>query len=1004
MKSTMLFILTLVPLLFSNVDSNLVYLSPNVTCQIKTSLYYKLLDCSDRNLTKIPNFRRVPSLGQHDINEITEINLNSNKIRTLDLRRLNIFGKLNKVTLARNKVKRINLKESKRIAQIEFLNLDYNELTEIPDSIRLFTNLKELNIRYNRFKTVRNDTFRGLSLLHTLNIFDERTEGSTNHIITPEIGAFRYMPSLRSLDFLSRELKMDRFPDLTGTNNLRKLYIANIANLNIPKTFCRQQKYLHTIAIWYCGGSDVPKLNECKSLERLDLSENRFNKIGENRISGLQKLDTFSIKQASFHCPIHPDAFNDLPKLKKLDLSHYALTNFLNLKRALSLKELSLENTRLRQIPATLCLNAPALEILHLQNNRFTTLPSLSKCTHLSRLNLNRNRISELTTQFRNLKDLWFVSLKDNWIRYIPESIFSSNPKLEFLHLNHNYIQEIHQNAFANATNLQYLDVSNNLLKSLPSKGLQRLKEVLAFGNKDMIQFPTQQELPHARKLKLDYHYHCCFFLRRVQQIHHRFEITEMQGKSKADYEFQDEDDEDYERDAALVKKYTNQSATPLSSSHDGVDPLLVKFLQELNNHTTIYIKNPEPDQEEKRTILTDFFDGDAYCTPTPNDFYPCEDLMGREWLRICVWVVFLLAIFGNITVLFVNFSNYSKLDIPRFLVLNLAIADLLLGVYLGFLAFVDIKTIGDFRSHALDWQFSGSCKLAGFIAVFSSELSVFTLTAITMERFLTIKNCMYIEKRLTKNQVFLIMGFGWLFCSLVATLPLINIGDIKFNDYTKYSVCLPFETETLASRIYLSCILGLNLLAFTIILYCYVKIYLFIRNSHAWNSGDSLVARRVGILVFTDFLCWFPIALIALSAVFGNPFIKDLWVSKVITIFVFPLNACANPFLYAITKKRFRKDIITATRRLKDKMMNKQEIRKSLLKLPIKGSLTYSTSVRRESSCSFLFSRRHSAKQDSESSKQFTRQTTPCLPPSSFQQSFEEPDDEDYQERLTTV
>lgn len=46
--------------------------------------------------------------------------------------------------------------------------------------------------------------------------------------------------------------------------------------------------------------------------------------------------------------------------------------------------------------------------------------------------------------------------------------------------------------------------------------------------------------------------------------------------------------------------------------------------------------------------------------------------------------MVFLLAMLGNGTVVFVLIFARSKIDVPRFLVCNLAAADFFMGLYLG--------------------------------------------------------------------------------------------------------------------------------------------------------------------------------------------------------------------------------------------------------------------------------------------------------------------------------
>ena len=100
------------------------------------------------------------------------------------------------------------------------------------------------------------------------------------------------------------------------------------------------------------------------------------------------------------------------------------------------------------------------------------------------------------------------------------------------------------------------------------------------------------------------------------------------------------------------------------------------------------------------------------------------------------------------------------------------------------------------------------------------------------------------------------------------------------------------------------------NSAAFVIIVCCYTKIYYSIRNSQVWNSTDYRMARRMSLLVFTDFLCWAPIIFFSLTAAFGHYFLS-LEEVKVFTIFVLPLNSCANPFLYAIITKQFKTDCL---------------------------------------------------------------------------------------------
>jgi len=313
-----------------------------------------------------------------------------------------------------------------------------------------------------------------------------------------------------------------------------------------------------------------------------------------------------------------------------------------------------------------------------------------------------------------------------------------------------------------------------------------------------------------------------------------------------------------------------------------------------------------EEEGQPTRPYSSDITPGAVKCLPTPGPFLPCQDLFDWWTLRCGVWVVFLLAMLGNGTVVFVLIFSRSKMDVPRFLVCNLAAADFFMGVYLGFLAVVDASTLGEFRMYAIPWQMSAGCQLGGFLAVLSSELSVYTLAVITLERNYAITHAMHLNKRLSLKHASYIMVIGWIFALTMALLPLVGV-----SDYRKFAICLPFETTNgIASLSYVVFLMFINGVAFLILMGCYLKMYCAIRGSQAWNSNDSRIAKRMALLVFTDFICWSPIAFFSLTAVFGLQLIS-LEQAKVFTVFILPLNSCCNPFLYAILTKQFKKDCV---------------------------------------------------------------------------------------------
>ncbi|XP_072254077.1 lutropin-choriogonadotropic hormone receptor-like, partial [Pyxicephalus adspersus] len=308
---------------------------------------------------------------------------------------------------------------------------------------------------------------------------------------------------------------------------------------------------------------------------------------------------------------------------------------------------------------------------------------------------------------------------------------------------------------------------------------------------------------------------------------------------------------------------------------------------RKLANDTSI---EPVPDYEylcHPRTLR---------CTPEPDAFNPCEDIMGYDFLRVLIWFISILAIAGNAVVLFVLLTSHYKLTVPRFLMCNLSFADFCMGIYLLLIASVDSKTKNQYYNHAIDWQTGSGCSAAGFFTVFSSELSVYTLTVITLERWHTITYAMQLDRKLRLRHAILIMLGGWIFSLLIAFLPLFGV-----SNYIKVSICLPMDIETPLSQAYIILILVLNVLAFIIICACYIKIYIAVQNPELTPTNkDTKIAKKMAVLIFTDFTCMAPISFFAISAAFKVPLIT-VTNSKILLVLFYPINLFERFTLYLL-------------------------------------------------------------------------------------------------------
>ena len=277
---------------------------------------------------------------------------------------------------------------------------------------------------------------------------------------------------------------------------------------------------------------------------------------------------------------------------------------------------------------------------------------------------------------------------------------------------------------------------------------------------------------------------------------------------------------------------------------------------------------------------------------------------MGFGWLRITVWFVVVCALLGNLTVLVVTMGSHSH-SVAKFLMCNLAFADLLLGIYLLMLASFDLHTIGVYFAYAIPWQYEGGCQVAGFLAVFSTNLSVFTLAVITLERWYAISHAIDLSKRLRIRPAVIIMLLIWIYAVIMSALPLVGI-----SSYSKTSICLPMEVNSIIDQAYLDVLILSTSCAFSVICACYIHMFWQVRrNSSPAGNNDANIAKRMALLVFSDFICLFPIAFFGLTAAAGYPLITVSY-SKILLVFFFPFNSCCNPFLYAIFTKQFHKDL----------------------------------------------------------------------------------------------
>ncbi|XP_034754099.1 lutropin-choriogonadotropic hormone receptor [Etheostoma cragini] len=574
------------------------------------------------------------------------------------------------------------------------------------------------------------------------------------------------------------------------------------------------------------------------------------------------RLNHLPLKEVPTH------AFKDLINITVIEISQSNCIVWIKRHAFLSLHhltEISVQNINsLRVIEKGAFTDLPKLGYLSISNTGlihfpdFTTISSLVPFIILEMADNMRIDIIPANS-FQGITEEYVdMNLVRNGFKKIKSHAFNGT-KINTLILRDNrYLSDIQEDAFEQAIGPISLDVSSTAVSSLPPKGLRQVKYLKASSAFALKTLPPLESLAELLDAQLTYSSHCCAF--------HTWRLKQSALKN--------------------FSKFCDFSETEIEPTADGVNPI-----------DDINFQYPDLEFLCRNSPF-------LKCTPIPDDFNPCEDLLGFSFLRCLTWIITVFAVTGNLAVLAMLLISHHKLTISKFLMCNLAFADLCMGLYLMLIAFMDYLSRHQYYNHATNWQTGLGCGVAGFLTVFASELSVYTLTVISLERWHTITNAMHVNKRLRMRHVAAIMGAGWVFSLLVALLPLVGV-----SSYSKVSICLPMDIDSLASQVYVMAVLILNVVSFLVVCYCYICIYLSVRNpEHSTRHGDTKIAKRMAVLIFTDFVCMAPISFFAISAALCMPLITVSH-SKILLILFYPINSLCNPFLYTLFTRAFRKD-----------------------------------------------------------------------------------------------
>uniref|UniRef100_A0A8C4T9E1 G-protein coupled receptors family 1 profile domain-containing protein n=1 Tax=Erpetoichthys calabaricus TaxID=27687 RepID=A0A8C4T9E1_ERPCA len=269
--------------------------------------------------------------------------------------------------------------------------------------------------------------------------------------------------------------------------------------------------------------------------------------------------------------------------------------------------------------------------------------------------------------------------------------------------------------------------------------------------------------------------------------------------------------------------------------------------------------------------------------------------------------LIFLVGTVGNSLVLAVVFRNgQMNNNTTNLFILNLGVADL------SFIVFcVPIQATIYTMS---EWVFGPFlCKAVHFFIYLTMYASIFTLSTVSLDRYLAIRYPLRSRELRTPRNALTSICFIW-GLSLIFSGPYLSY--YKQMDLNGTVVCVPVWGPP-QRKVMDSCTFVFGYLIPVLILgltYARTIRYLWTAVDPLEDMSDSKRAKRkvtkmIIIVAVLFCLCWLPHHVINLWLWYGYfPLNQATYVFRILSHLVSYANSCLNPIVYALVSKHFRK------------------------------------------------------------------------------------------------
>ena len=189
---------------------------------------------------------------------------------------------------------------------------------------------------------------------------------------------------------------------------------------------------------------------------------------------------------------------------------------------------------------------------------------------------------------------------------------------------------------------------------------------------------------------------------------------------------------------------------------------------------------------------------------PTPTKissiFSSDTEMIANLGIKCAFWIMGILIMVGNSYVIIKTIlllktkQTLDGITFQHFIILNISIADFIMGIYLITIGFYDASFSGFYGAEDREWRSSLKCSVIGSLAVISSETSCFLMVVLTGFRLKTITHPMESLTASSRPWIICIIA-AWLFSVFLGIVPMFPQTSQYFLHSFSYSS--PFQKGT---------------------------------------------------------------------------------------------------------------------------------------------------------------------------------------------------------------